>query len=557
MTDLEALFSDAAALAEEGHPSPGDPIAMLGQARRTRRRRRGAALALPAVAAVVAAAVIVPSLLTSGHRGGTSSLAGRTPEPGSFVAVQDGHAGLYDARDGALVTELGQAVAVSAGSDGYWVGRAIGCTSTLSFVAADSTTLSSEQQVDGLITDVAVSPDGKTLAYGVDRKAADPDPNARCGGSDLVLLDVATGTERRWSGHDDNGQLSSLSWSSDGRQLAFQVAYCCDETIEVHVVDPASSPEPLSKSVRPTSRDCLVKLPAYVGETLVAARQCETKTQLVALEPRHGGPVIRDLPENTEGLAIRDDTMLVELYGSAETPGDLVRIDPDGTTTTLGRHFADLSWAPRDTGNTTHGVLTRVSPTPAASEPAASERAGGACVYRPSTDGHIAKDVGTPPALATGLPTSATIHTNRGDITIALRAAATPCTVNSFAFLAKAGYFDATPCHRLTTMGIFVVQCGDPTSTGSGGPGYVFGDEDLPGTTYPEATVAMANSGPNTNGSQFFLVYADTTLDANYTRFGTITAGLDVLREVAAGGAEPANDGKPKLSLTITGITLR
>jgi peptidyl-prolyl cis-trans isomerase B (cyclophilin B) len=156
------------------------------------------------------------------------------------------------------------------------------------------------------------------------------------------------------------------------------------------------------------------------------------------------------------------------------------------------------------------------------------------------------------------LPQRATLHTNRGDVTLDFgdRIGATPCTINSFVHLARGGYYDRTPCHRLTTQGIYVVQCGDPTGRGTGGPGYRYADEHLPGTTYPEGTVAMANSGPRTNGSQFFLVYKDTQLDPNYTVFGRVVAGLDVLRAVADGGATPAGDGQPKLPLEITGVTI-
>ena len=149
-----------------------------------------------------------------------------------------------------------------------------------------------------------------------------------------------------------------------------------------------------------------------------------------------------------------------------------------------------------------------------------------------------------------------TLHTNRGDITVALAGAQAPCTVNSIAHLARNHYYDATPCFRLTTQGIFVVQCGDPSGKGTGGPGYTFADENLRGSTYPAGTVAMANSGPATNGSQFFLCYQDTQLDPNYTVFGHITMGLDVLRDVAAGGTEPAGDGKPKFGLTIRSVDL-
>jgi peptidyl-prolyl cis-trans isomerase B (cyclophilin B) len=181
------------------------------------------------------------------------------------------------------------------------------------------------------------------------------------------------------------------------------------------------------------------------------------------------------------------------------------------------------------------------------------------CAYSP-TDQPAAKSVGKPPTRASQVGTSiATLTTSQGAIVIKLDAAKAPCTVNSFVYLANAKYFDATPCHRLTTAGIFVLQCGDPTGTGSGGPGYEFADENLSGAVYPAGTVAMANAGPDTNGSQFFLVYADTTLAPNYTPFGTITGGLAVIQKIAAAGSDNSNgqgDGKPNLPVEITNVTV-
>jgi peptidyl-prolyl cis-trans isomerase B (cyclophilin B) len=173
------------------------------------------------------------------------------------------------------------------------------------------------------------------------------------------------------------------------------------------------------------------------------------------------------------------------------------------------------------------------------------------CTYTQSPPD--SRNVGLPPAKP-DLKASyqATIKTNRGDIVINLLNSKAPCTVNSFVYLARKNFLSNTQCHRLTTSGIFVLQCGDPTGTGSGGPGYKFNDENLAGAKYPAATVAMANAGPNTNGSQFFLVYKDTSLPPNYTPFGTITAGLSVIQEVAkAGTANGSSDGHPKEKLVI------
>lgn len=145
-------------------------------------------------------------------------------------------------------------------------------------------------------------------------------------------------------------------------------------------------------------------------------------------------------------------------------------------------------------------------------------------------------------------PYVARLHTTQGLIVIRALTAQAPCTTFSFRFLAQRGYFNGTHCHRLTTQGIFVLQCGDPTGTGSGGPGYRFNDENLAGATYPAGTVAMANAGPNTNGSQFFIVWKNTTLAPDYTPFGKVIRGMGVLKKIAAAGDDSQNgpgDGYP------------
>lgn len=159
------------------------------------------------------------------------------------------------------------------------------------------------------------------------------------------------------------------------------------------------------------------------------------------------------------------------------------------------------------------------------------------------------------PATPGTLPTTMTLRTNCGDIVIALNPKA-PKTVASEAFLAQQGFYANTSCHRLTTNIIYVLQCGDPTGDGSGGPGYTVPDENLPGSgdaNYPAGTVAMANAGPGTAGSQFFLVYQDSTLPPDYTIWGTITEGLDIVKGVAAIGTKNVNgDGAPTQPVFIT-----
>ncbi|MCX4833783.1 peptidylprolyl isomerase [Streptomyces sp. NBC_00006] len=158
--------------------------------------------------------------------------------------------------------------------------------------------------------------------------------------------------------------------------------------------------------------------------------------------------------------------------------------------------------------------------------------------------------------------------TSAGDITVAMDAAKTPHTVNSFKHLADKGFFDGTKCHRLTTKGIYVLQCGDPEGTGAGGPGYTVPDENLGGlgkpakdgsVTYKAGTVAMANTGqPDSGGSQFFLVYKDSKLTPTYTPVGTMDAkGLKVVQGVAAKGVTGGSeDGAPKEAVKVSKATV-
>jgi peptidyl-prolyl cis-trans isomerase B (cyclophilin B) len=184
---------------------------------------------------------------------------------------------------------------------------------------------------------------------------------------------------------------------------------------------------------------------------------------------------------------------------------------------------------------------------------------GPSCTYQPAPVGAPQdRKAPIPPSRATVTGTvRVSLTTNVGVIALKLAADAAPCAVNSFVSLTRGGYFDGTPCHRLTTRGIYVLQCGDPSGLGTGGPGYQYSDENLPigrHPAYPRGTVAMANAGPNTNGSQFFLVFNDSEIDPNYSVFGTIASGLDVLDKVAAAGSDDSGgtgDGQPKLPVTI------
>ncbi|MGV0778791.1 peptidylprolyl isomerase [Mycolicibacterium elephantis] len=235
----------------------------------------------------------------------------------------------------------------------------------------------------------------------------------------------------------------------------------------------------------------------------------------------------------------------------------------------------------RDSDTETASDTTTASPTTSAPAPAgpgglpafaAPAGLGENCQY-PAT-GEPAKEVNPP--RSGKVPTepaqvSASMSTNRGNIGLMLDNGKAPCTVNSFASLAQQGYFNDTPCHRLTTSeSLSVLQCGDPTGQGTGGPGYQFANEyptnqyqpDDPKlmqpVTYPRGTLAMANAGANTNGSQFFLVYQDSQLPPNYTVFGTIDeTGLATLDKIAeAGVAGGGEDGPPAQDVQVTSILL-
>ncbi|MFE7417709.1 peptidylprolyl isomerase [Rhodococcus sp. NPDC057529] len=234
-----------------------------------------------------------------------------------------------------------------------------------------------------------------------------------------------------------------------------------------------------------------------------------------------------------------------------------------------------------DSGGSSTGTSSKAAATSAAEQsldlsrfgtlPAVPAPAGATvdCTYpagRPAV-----KDVTPPPT--SGVSTVGTVpvdlQTSAGPIGLVLDRAEAPCTVNSFTSLAQQGYFDDTPCHRLTTeVGLQVLQCGDPSGSGTGGPGYGF-DTEYPETAfapndpalanpvvYPRGTVAMANSGqPGSNGSQFFLVYADSVLPPNYTVFGSISEeGLATVEKIAADGDDgsmSAGGGKPNTPVQI------
>lgn len=179
--------------------------------------------------------------------------------------------------------------------------------------------------------------------------------------------------------------------------------------------------------------------------------------------------------------------------------------------------------------------------------------------------GHYPIKVGTPDTKVAQVDHTITLNTNCGPITFTAFGKKAPVTVIAMTFLAKAGFFDHSLCHRVTTSGLFVLQCGDPTATGSGGPMWSYNDENLPADApndYPAGTIAMANSGlqngRGTNGSQFFIVYKDTYLPPSYTIWGQVTSGLDIVKRVAAAGVVGGGtDGTPAQKIAIETVSVR
>jgi cyclophilin family peptidyl-prolyl cis-trans isomerase len=151
---------------------------------------------------------------------------------------------------------------------------------------------------------------------------------------------------------------------------------------------------------------------------------------------------------------------------------------------------------------------------------------------------------------------AAILHTDKGDITVALHVTDTPVTVNNFVYLANKGFYNNTIFHRVIKG--FMIQGGDPRGTGSGGPGYRFDDEPFSGE-YKRGTMAMANAGPNTNGSQFFIMHADYDLPKNYVIFGNVTDGMSVVDEIATAPVTTSasgEDSKPVTPVTVKSVEI-
>jgi peptidyl-prolyl cis-trans isomerase B (cyclophilin B) len=216
----------------------------------------------------------------------------------------------------------------------------------------------------------------------------------------------------------------------------------------------------------------------------------------------------------------------------------------------------------RRTSSTTAAASPAASATPTPSASAGASNAANPCPARTVQPPATPKSwkSAPPKTLAQGKSWKLTLKTTCGAVAATLDGAKAPQAVASAIFLSTNGFWNGSPCHRLTTDGIYVLQCGDPTGTGTGGPGYSFGPvENAPKDgVYPAGTIAMARSqSTDSNGSQFFIVYKDSSLPApGYTVLGKITSGLDVVRKVAAGGAQGGTDGKPLRPVSIVSTSV-
>ena len=196
-----------------------------------------------------------------------------------------------------------------------------------------------------------------------------------------------------------------------------------------------------------------------------------------------------------------------------------------------------------------------------ASNAVESKKASEVVCKKTSAKAHSAKNI-TPPEVKPPFKNRTfTFNTNCGDIVIEANAKSAPITVVALTALANGGFFNKTFCHRLTTNNIYVLQCGDPTGTGMGGPNFSYRDENLPQaveSNYPAGVVAMANSGANTNGSQFFIVYENTSMRPDYTIWGKVTKGLEIVKAIAKEGvADGTTDGLPKQTIAIERVKVR
>lgn len=213
-------------------------------------------------------------------------------------------------------------------------------------------------------------------------------------------------------------------------------------------------------------------------------------------------------------------------------------------------------------GHTPAVAATHTPSATASATPSASTTAVAGCTAPPARPTTIKTQKLPDKKTAAGKHFTAVITTNCGPITVSLDGAKAPQTVASFVALAKARYFAASPCHRLTTAGIYVLQCGDPLGGTGTGPGYSYGIENAPKDgQYPVGTLAMARtSDPNSNADQFFIVYKNSTLPTTgggYSIFGAVTGGMDIVNKIAAAGASGGTgDGAPNAPISILSVAV-
>jgi len=270
---------------------------------------------------------------------------------------------------------------------------------------------------------------------------------------------------------------------------------------------------------------------------------------------RSNGEETTAAPQTTDPETTAADTSAPETTDSETTDSETT--DPDTSdqsesTTPLTTDTETTEPEPTDVETTVEATTDVTDPTIPFTTEIVSQ------VTCPSEDGSsspVGQFPAPPPMCIDPARTyTATLTTNIGVMTLALDPAAAPLTVNSFVFLAGYHYFDGTTCHRIIPG--FVMQCGDPTGTGTGGPGYEFPDELPQAGQYRIGSLAMANAGPNTNGSQFFIITGDdgASLSPDYSLFGEVTAGLDVLAAIDALGTDGA--GVPTSPVDIESITI-
>ncbi|WP_256795597.1 peptidylprolyl isomerase [Terrabacter sp. Ter38] len=217
-----------------------------------------------------------------------------------------------------------------------------------------------------------------------------------------------------------------------------------------------------------------------------------------------------------------------------------------------------------DTATPAAGSTTSVSTPTSSGGLAAGQKLAAGCTAPPANQTTPKQQKQVPAkATAAGKTFVATVKTTCGDLTFELDGTKAPQTVASFINLAKTGFWAPSPCHRVTTEGIYVLQCGDPTGTGQGGPGYTFGIENAPKDgKYATGVLAMARtSDPNSNGGQFFITYKETQLPTDgggYTIFGKVTKGLDIVDKIAANKALPPSptDGIPVSPISILSVSV-